>query len=346
MNDNRLRDSVKEIQMPDEMKARIQKNVVEAAQETDCLSISLWKKPLAVVLAIVFFLAIPLPALAASVEPIYELMYLVSPALAQHFQPVQKSMVDQGIRMEVVSSYVNGDTVQIYITMQDLKGDRIQANTGLYDSYDIYKPFDSIGRCERVGYDAESKTVTFLITLTRMDGKDITAGKVTFSVREFLNYTKYEDIEIPIDLQTIPTAIQTQKELDHSGGGGHAYNPDSFRAIVPEQPNPNFPIDEIALTGIAFLDGKLHIQTRVEGYLENDHHGYFYLIDADGNQIKSDASYGFRDHSNGKRIRYTEEVFSITPKELSSCKLYGNFWTSSPLTKGNWRVTFPLTNDT
>lgn len=345
MIDHRLKDSVNEIQMSDAMKARIKKNVVEAAQETKSPAISSGKKMLAAALAFIFFLVVPLPALAASSEPIHKLMYLVSPALAQYFQPVQKSMTDEGIRMEVVSSYVNGDTVQIYMTMQDLTGDRIQANTDLYDSYEIYQPFDSVGRCERVGYDAESKTVTFLITLTRMDGKDITAGKVTFSVREFLNYTKYEDIEIPIDLQTIPTAIQTQKEVDHSGGGGRAYDPDSFRAIVPDTPNPSFPIDEIALTGIAFLDGKLHIQTRVEDSLQNDHHGYFYLIDADGNQIKSDASYGFRENSNGKRIRCTEEVFSVTPKGLASCKLYGNFWISSPLTKGHWRVTFPLVDD-
>lgn len=345
MTDRYLKDCVKEIEMSDAMKERIQKNVMDAAQKTNPLTVFPRKNTLAAALALIFFLALPLPALAASVEPIYQLMYLVSPALAQYFQPVQKSVVDKGIRMEVVSSYIHGDTVQIYITMQDLTGNRIQANTDLYDSYEIYQAFDSIGRCERVGYDAASKTATFLITLSRMDGKPITASKVTFVVREFLSYTQYDNIEIPIDLQAIPTHIQGQKDLDFSGGGGSAYDPDSFRALVPEQPNPNFPIDEVALTGIAFLDGKLHIQTRVENYLQNDHHGYFYLIDAEGNPITSDASYGFRADSNGNQVCYTEEVFSITAQELARCKLYAHFWISPPLTKGHWRVTFPLVND-
>ena len=345
MIDQRLQDCVKAIELSDTRKKRIQTNVIEAAQKTNSLAVFLRRNRRAAVLALIFFLALPLPALAASVEPIYQLMYLVSPALAQSFQPIQKSMVDEGIRMEVVSSYVNGDTVQIYITMQDLTGDRIRENTDLYDSYEIYQAFDSTGRCERVGYDAASKTATFLITLSRMDGKPIPASKVTFVVREFLSYIPYDNIEIPIDLQAIPTHLQGQKDLDFSGGGGAAYEPDSFRALVPEQPNPNFPIDEVSLTGIAFLDGKLHIQTRVEHHLQNDHHGYFYLIDAEGNQIISDATYGFRADFHGNRVRYTEEVFSITPQELAHCKLYANFRISTPLTKGNWRVTFPLVTD-
>ena len=62
---------------------------------------------------------------AAGTEPVYSILYALSPALAQQFQPIQKSCVSNGIRMEVVSARLEGSTAQLYLTMQDLEGDRL-----------------------------------------------------------------------------------------------------------------------------------------------------------------------------------------------------------------------------
>ena len=339
---NDLKDALTEIHMPSDMKQRIKKNLTQPAKNRRVYP--KWKRPLIAALAVLVCLAIPMTALAATVEPIYQLMYLVSPAVAQYFQPVQKSDTDNNVRMEVVSAYLHEDTAEIYITMQDLTENRIDETTDLYDSYSINSPFDSIGHCERVGYDPETKTVTFLITLSHMYGKTLKPGKVTFSVREFLSQKQtYQDIEIPIDLTNVPTATKTQETVDSSGGGGMHYDPDSFRALFPKQPDPLFPIDGIDFTGMAFVDGKLHIQMAVRDYLSNDNHGFLYLVDADGTQIQSDASYHFRGEGTDRTTAYIESVISVTPETLATCKLYGSFWISGNLTQGDWRVTFPLT---
>ena len=104
-------------------------------------------KPALIAAAICLCLVLTVPVLAASVGPVYELIYLVSPSAAQFFVPVQKSDTNNGVKMEVVSADIRGDTARIYITMQDLIGDRVDETIDLYDSYDIRLPFDGTGFC-------------------------------------------------------------------------------------------------------------------------------------------------------------------------------------------------------
>ena len=46
------------------------------------------------------------PALAAQTETGYQLLYALSPASAQFFQPVQRSCTDNGVTLEVASVHV------------------------------------------------------------------------------------------------------------------------------------------------------------------------------------------------------------------------------------------------
>lgn len=128
----------------------------------------LFRKPAIALVSICLCLFLSIPALAATVEPIYRLMYMVSPTVTQFFMPVQKSDEDKGIKMEVVSAYIHDNVAEIYITLQDLTEQRIDETTDLYDGYSINRPFDSSAHCERVGYDESTKTFTFLITIEEL----------------------------------------------------------------------------------------------------------------------------------------------------------------------------------
>ena len=67
---------------------------------------------------------------------------------------------------------------KIYITMQDLIGDRIDETTDLNDSYSINKAFEcSIGHCDNVGFDSKTKTATFLISIKDIGNKKIDGKK-------------------------------------------------------------------------------------------------------------------------------------------------------------------------
>ncbi len=330
-----IQNAVKDIHLSSITKRGIVKNV-RAELWGNC-SRAKWHRPAAVVAA-VLCLVLLTPVRAAASTSIYDLMYALSPAIAQQFQPVQLADEDNGIRMEVVSASIRGDTAQVYLTLRDLTGDRVDGTVDLFDSYRINRPFDSTGRCEFVAYDDETGTATLLVTIRTMDGSGIGGGKVTFSFRQFLSRkTHYEDVEIPCDLGNIrETATGWPESWSYSGGGLSEREP-----MLPGQPYVGFPVEGISLTGIGLVDGALRVQTAVENYLENDNHGRLWLTDSRGGRIES-GSTQFIAEKDGRRLDYVEYVFPSTPEALAEYRLHGEFWTSGLLTTGNWSVTFPL----
>ncbi len=303
-------------------------------------------KPVAAAGLICLCISVAAPTLAATSDFAYHALYQISPGAAQFFIPVQKSDDDNGIRMEVISAYLHGNTAEIYIAMQDLTGDRIDSSTDLYDSYSINRAFDSSASCRLVEYDEATKTATFLIMIQEQGSGNMEGDKITFSVREFLSHKNYyENIEIPVDLPSFTAGGRVQT-VAASGGGGMYYekhwNESSADTLVPGQPMKEFPVDGIDLTGIGYIDGRLHVQTAVPNRLENDNHGFFYLKDAEGNDVNE--AYGLYFISSGEsgRVDYHESVFDIPAEEIAAYKLYGNFVTAGMRTEGNWRVTFQL----
>jgi hypothetical protein len=309
-------------------------------------------KPFAVTAAIILCLALATPVLATNVPAIYELMNLVSPAVAQYFIPIQESCEDNGIRMEVVSTYIHDDTAQIYVTMQDLTGERVDATTDLFDSYSLQIPFDSIAYCERVGFD-ETRTATFLITISTMDGKDIDikGGKVTFSVREFLSQKEsHKNIPISLDLTTIAEAnsidtFDPQHNDTYTCVGGSSIDgtsPDSYPVMMIPG-NSVYSVGEgMDITGIGFVNGQLHIQVATYDKLTMDTHGDFQLVDANGNKVYYNSVCFAAGVNTDNRTDYQEFIFDVSQEEIGSYTLLGHYYSSGMNAKGNWKVTFPL----
>lgn len=214
----------------------------------------------------------------------------------------------------------------------------------IYDSFSINRPFDSTAVCELAGFDVSAKKATFLITMNEWGNKNIEGDKITFSVREFLSHkTIYDNQYIPVSLTGIQPAEDTRPVAVYGLGGPdvNQTDRDNITALSPGSPREGFPIDGIDFTGIGYIDGKLHIQTRTENVLENDNHGYFYLKDRNGKEIKYDYSFNFSDNDEAS-ARYCEYVFDIPIQTISSYSLYGYFVISGMKTEGNWSVTFPL----
>jgi hypothetical protein len=324
--------------------------VIEAAHSNEnkkSMKIILFRKPMIAIISLCICMSLAIPVLAATVEPIYQLMYLVSPSIAQFFIPVQKTDEDNGIKMEVVSAYIHDNIAEIYITMKDLTENRIDSTTDLFDSYSINRSFDSAASCQNVGYDENTKTATFLITINEYGNKQIEGNKITFSVKEFLSHKHhYKDIDIPINLSSITTANNTQKESSNGDGGKDSMkylNEENVTALVPSKVIDKFPVSGFELSGIGYIDGMLHIQTAVYDSLTNDNHGYLYLKNSSGDTIDCNYNFNFvNNYEKSNRIDYCEYVFDIPQEEIGQYSLYGDFVTSGMHTEGNWRVTFPL----
>ena len=321
----------------------------------------LLKPVIAIMTLIIIYCSIPV--LAANVPGIYELMYLVSPSVAQYFMPIQKTCESNGIEMEVVSAYIKGDTVQVYITLKDLRDDRIDETTDLNDSYDINKAFDcTIGHCENVGYDEKTKKATFLITITNNEKKNINGEKLTFMMSNFMSHKeKWNDIKLPILTEQLENNVKTKK-VWLSGFSStndkyiNIYNKNEALVIEPNK-DIDFGVTDMRITGIAYFDNKLHIQICAKNNLKINNHGEIYLKDKETNEKKvSDYNFHFILGKNGNdyesssdyyshnenRRDFTEYVFDISQEDLENYAIYGDFIASSIYIEGNWKVTFSL----
>ena len=300
----------------------------------------------AVLTAAALCVAATVPALAAvDVEPVYQMLYSIAPAAAQKLKPVQVICEDNGIRMEVVSALADGNSAQIEITLQDLTGDRIDETTDLLDSYSIHRPFDSSATCTLTGYDPGSKTATFLISITRLDGQDITGGKITFSVRELLSHK--QNFSGPLSSFNLENAAATpavQTDVELRGASG-IHLPEEknewFKTFLLPQDETTFsPVPGIHITAAGWIGGQLHIQSLYENIIELDNHGELWLQHPDGTIIDSDYSQSFWDDTY--QNSYDESVFSISRKDAALYQLYGRFVTGGLHTSGDWQVTFPI----
>lgn len=306
-----------------------------------------FRKPAIISIAIVFCLLFAVPALAVNIPATYNLMYHISPSIAQFYKPVQKSHENNGVRMEVISAYIHGDTAEIYISMQDLTGNRIDATTDLFDSYSIRRPFNSSATCQRLGFDEASNTTTFLISITEWGNRNITGDKITFSVREFLSGKQvYDMIPLPIIgdmLLSVPNTINTMLMPTANGyGGSYDFQNHGTPTVLTPSLSIDFGVEGIEVTGMGYVDGMLHIQTAVGDYLTSDNHGYFYFRDKDGNEVNCIYSVSYNVYENGERVRYNEMVFNIPLSELADYEVYGYFVAGGTITDGPWQVTFPL----
>ena len=303
--------------------------------------------------AAVAALCVATPALAAQTEIGYQALYLVAPAAAQFFQPVQKSCTDSGVTMEVAAVHVEGDTAQAYIT---LTGSTVDETTDLYDSYNFHLPFDQIGHCQRVDYDPTTQTVTFLCTTQTMSGKPIpVGGKMTFSVGCFLSSKETaEDVTVDLNLAEYASEAATAS-VWHSGepeipgayfcfGGAGGSDLDNIPMLLPGSSLAD-PIANISITAAGYADGLFHIQTELKNRLETDSHCFLWLEDADGNRLEPLNSAYFTRDMEADRKDYLDTMFDVSPADLSNYTLHGDFYTSAQYIEGNWRVTFPLVNE-
>lgn len=278
-------------------------------------------------------------ATAAGNIAAYDILYSIYPELAKNLTPVNVSCVDNGIKMEVESVYINGDTAEIYISMKDLEGDRIDETIDLFDSYSIHSSGDSIGNCTRVGYDEDEKEATFLIKVQQMNGKKIDDKKIIFSVSEFLSgKEEFEEMLPKISLENIAPVYILQENVEIRGWSGE-YETGGY--LTRNESQSFSPVAGVTITGYGFVDNRLHIQVHYEDILNTDNHGYVYLKDDEGNEIQSELSVAFWDEEHTGS--YEEYVFDVgLESDLSAYSVWGWFKTCKNLTEGDWEVSFTV----
>ncbi|WP_294526535.1 hypothetical protein [uncultured Allofournierella sp.] len=340
MHEEQLNRAVRGIRMPKEARQRL---LLRLNEERPRRVVRVSKRPALAAVAVCLALALGLPAFAANVEPVYTMLYRASPAAAQYLQPVRERDEDNGIRMEVVSAAVQGDTAEVWVSLRDLAGSRVDETTDLFDSYSIRSPADQSAHCELAGYDKTTGTALFRVQITRADGKSWQGEKVTFSLKKFLSRkAAYEQVDIPLDLTRLPQNAATMAVSFSGYAGPEGERPDTFDVLVPGEGQQDVPVEGFFLTGAAWAADGLHIQLAVKNRQQNDNNGDVYLLGPDGEKHDYDFLCYFRQGEGESRVDYMEYVFSGTPQTLADCRLAGDFYTAGLLTEGSWKVTFRL----
>ena len=279
------------------------------------------------------------PALAAEIPVVNDLLYRVLPETAQFFKPVQNSAVDKGIEIRVESAYVHGAKAEVLVSVRDLKEDRLDATVDFYDSYDIRTGFDSVGTCNQIGYDEATKTATFLIQTSSMNPNDTIRGKkITISFQTLLS-GKLEELDVPVqmDWSAISDSVKTEQS-DQNGA----------TVLMPGEKMFNI-LEGFTITGVGYIDGKLHIQLYTPGRNQFDDHAALYLKNENGTLILGNpiyrSGYNTGDPDMDRRADYIDYVFDISQDRLAKYTLYGDFYSAKTRVDGNWSITFPLEND-
>ena len=324
---------------------RIDPAYIEAADTAPNKRKRVWAKWGTAVACLCLICGLAIPAMAAFSPSFYELLYAVTPATAQFFKPVQRSCEDNGIRMEVTAAYIHENTAEIYLSMQDLTGTNFDETVDLFDSYRLHTPFDCTGHCRLASYDPDTRTATFLVALEQWDRQSIEGEKLTFSVRKLLSGKKsWGGILDGVALNDhLTSAVQT---VQPRGLSGNLFGSDGGKEVTVLKPAGEIaaPVDGVALTGIGYADGRLHVQVYYADILKTDNHGSISLVDREtGEQIDCDGSAAFFDSKRAGS--YEDYIFTgIEADALGTYALYGTFVTSAGPVEGNWSVTFPLEN--
>lgn len=304
------------------------------------------RKRILLVAAVLILSLLAFPTAAAVSTTFNDTLYLISPETAQFFKPVQKSDEEKGVKMEVISEYIHGDTAEIYISLQDTGSNRIDETTDLFDSYEIRTPFDLKGYCEDVSYDPKTKTKTFLVTLKNNGGQKIRGMKVSFSVSKILSRkikgTAYlEGINLTF-AEKNPKIVQREVI-----GYTHSIEQPSkslyYNSLEPQGIIAS-PYKGVSVTALGYMDGKLHIQMHYANVLTTNTCGSVRLKNiVTGETLESIGDFTFWDEErNG---HYYEDIFDVSGlTDLQNWKIEAEYFTAPEALEGNWEVTFPLEN--
>lgn len=350
---DKLKSNMLSIEMPDAAKARLQSACRTAAMRRTGRS---FRPRAAFALAVLMALCAPMaavPGMAAS-NAGYQVLYAISPALAQRLKPVQVSCEDNGIRMEVAAADIQGEEITVQVSVTDLEGGRLDDSIDLFDSYRINTPFDCDATCSQLSFDAQTQTAVFLIRITqRIDQGDRAApagSKLTFSLERMLTgKQEYEGAIEGIDLADVKLTNEVQDVSERLRGGDQeakaaADDAGGYFALNGAEALLE-PTEGVWVEAIGFFDGLLHIQTRYQDIFRTDNHGYMWLVNrASGTPIPAMYAFSFFDESGKDAI--VEQVFPAEENELAEYSLYGRFVTCDTLIEGNWEVTFALPDGT
>lgn len=326
---DKLKKSVESIPLPQDLHKRAKMGVSQVRKKR--------KKTWLIASVATVFLASSITVGAAMNDDVKDFLWYISPDLAALLQPIESTVEHDGIKMEIVSAMQDEDMAVVYVTMQDLEGNRID------ETLDIYDYFMSKGRSftvERMGFDATTNTA--LVRFMSFSGSSTDNFKL--KIRSFLSdKSVLEDVTFSLDLQDVK---EQQTELLPVGTiRGGASPGENVYVLSAGTLNIHTQLyDGMRMTNIGLHHDKLYVQT---GWSANNaiDHGQFYLVNQAGQEIHPTESYSYGRDEQGKPIyayNFQEDLFDVKDIDLAAYELQAKIYTAGQYVKGDWEASFKL----
>ncbi|MBR0599434.1 DUF4179 domain-containing protein [Sinanaerobacter chloroacetimidivorans] len=292
---------------------------------------------------------------AATIPVFNDLLYTVTPELAERLYPIKKSAEDNGILIEVLYAFNDSHNAVVYFTVQDTTDqNRVDEKLDLCDTCSIDGP--GAFNIEFLSYDKQTSTALFV--MRGSGGEELSNRMTAFTIDMLMsNKTIYDWFDTEIDLASLADSNATALPIsEFRYTGGSVLTDNGLSVLEPDAMNVPLGdgIDFVTISNIGFVDGKLHIQTRWETSFDN--HGDLWITDKKGvvngkaNAIHY-SNYSFttaedsENCSNNRFAKHIEYVFDASSlEELADYHLWAYLVKDGIFTKGKWKVNFRLSD--
>lgn len=320
-----------------------------------------FKRHLVTATVLLLLLTFTVAAAAATVSGFKYLMAIIGEGNAAVVTPVELSDEDQGIKMEVVAAGRFDNMLKVYLTLQDLKEERIMDNVRIVSAYvtgslaEKGEGIFSMG-CGLINYDKQNEKAIFLYEMRGsrkldLDGEELTLkiNKILYNTREQWDYKVEKDLSETernpavyyVSLNQLTELLKVE-ELDKNG---------KIPVLKEQEEKIESPqTNMIKISAVGIIDGRLHIQVWRDKNADESLDFEPYLRDttrlndtAEG-YIHVDSYFSF-DIENGTvtgetdNPAYKEYVFNIDENKLDDYELLA-FISKSDVINGNWEVKF------
>ena len=261
----------------------------------------------------------------------------------EKLQPIGETHESMGIRMEVISGYVEGKEIWCLYTMQDLEGnfDDFRPDTGeLVDDIGSISTYQhALLYCDRTEHKCY-----YMLHLEHESaiGSDerivnLTMRTVYFDHNGFFNLIPLLKEHMDPVEGVHPTKTLWDNDWEHPD---KELNPEDYKVLDYTKPLDIEVIPGVFVTGIGWIDNQLHVQIRMADGL----YCYSSWIDGDLNGITCyDRQVPNTPLSWADGDKYYDEyIYDFTPENIDELSLILTSNISKDKIDGPWVVRFPL----
>lgn len=294
------------------------------------------------------------PAMAKSVPAVYRVIERYAPALAEYILPEELSSSKAGVRMQVEAIQVDHKEAEIVVSFTDEEGyDYIHGPVDLYDSYRLnsFSGVSNVGGCSFLEYAEETDKAYYRIQATTFDTFD--SERMQFSVRMLLTECRNEEKEISLDSIDFEPELKGVTLTGYGGTGNQEQIAECFgvsddfsyrhaaQVLDTGQPDSSLS-NQLTITGIAYKDGILRVQSCRGDLTESDRYMMPYIENERGEERHDDFGLGWHEKIDGVSVCFEERWFLIEEEELKNIRLFGEFCIREGCLNGDWEVLFKV----